>query len=150
MDATFTPQMRLHDGRDYSRVFNRQQKAAGRHVVVLVRPRERREGPLGRLGVMVAVKTVPLAVRRHQLKRWVRELFRLRLKALLAGHDAVVLFRSDPPTDGHAALDDEITKLAAKALASPPAASGAPRRHGQARAGGGQPAPARPGPAGPR
>lgn len=132
MDGSFTPAMRLHDGRDYGRVFNRQQKAAGRHVVVLVRPRDRRDGATGRIGVMVAVKTVPLAVRRHQLKRWVRELFRLRLKATLHGHDAVVLFRSDPPADGHAALDQEIELLAAKALAMPPVAGGQ-RRAGPAK-----------------
>ncbi len=116
MDASFGPEHRLHDGRDYSRVFNRQQKAAGRHLVVLVRPRSPKEAPQGRVGVMIAVKTARLAVRRHQLKRWVRELFRVELKQAAHGFDVVVLFRSDPPPEGHQGMDEEIRHLLPKAI----------------------------------
>jgi ribonuclease P protein component len=118
MDASFGPAHRLHDGRDYSRVFNRQQKAAGRHIVVLARPRSAKEPAHGRIGVMIAAKTARSAVRRHQLKRWVRELFRRELKASTAGFDLVVLFRSDPPADAHAALDQELRHLIPKAMAA--------------------------------
>ena len=128
MNASFGSEHRLHDGRDYSRVFNRQQKAAGRHVVVLVRPRSPKESPEGRVGVMVAVKTASLAVRRHQLKRWVRELFRRELKTVAAGHDVVVLFRNDPPADAHVVIDQEIRHLLPKAITS--AAQPGPRRGG--------------------
>lgn len=128
MNASFGPEHRLHDGRDYSRVFNRQQKAAGRHVVVLVRPRSPKESSEGRVGVMVAVKTASLAVRRHQLKRWVRELFRRELKIVAAGHDVVVLFRNDPPADAHVVIDQEIRHLLPKAITS--AAQPGPRRGG--------------------
>lgn len=128
MDASFGPEHRLHDGRDYSRVFNRQQKAAGRHVVVLVRPRSPKEAPEGRVGVMVAVKTASLAVRRHQLKRWIRELFRRELKNVAVGHDVVVLFRNDPPADAHLVIDQEIRHLLPKAIQN--AAQPGPRRHG--------------------
>jgi ribonuclease P protein component len=121
MDCSFRPAQRLHDGRDYSRVFDQRRKSAGPHVVVLVRPlprgQQREVVPEGRLGVMVPAKAVRLAVRRHQLKRWVRELFRTRLKQQLAGHDMVVLFRRDPPEDGHAQLDMEISDHATRALA---------------------------------
>jgi ribonuclease P protein component len=124
VSQAFPPAARLHDDRDYSRVFNRQQKAAGTHVVVLARqrphPQERGRVAEARLGVMVSTKTAPTAVRRHQLKRWVRELFRRELKPALAGWDVVVLFRRDPPKDGHAALDREITDLARKALSAQP------------------------------
>ncbi len=99
-------------------MFNRQQKAAGRHVVVLVRPHAAKEAPDGRIGVMVATKTARLAVRRHQLKRWVRELFRRELKTQAAGHDVVVLFRCDPPADAHALIDQEIRQLLPKAIHS--------------------------------
>lgn len=126
MDSRFGPEHRLHDGRDYSRVFNRQQKAAGRHVVVLVRPRSSKEPPHGRLGVMIAAKTADSAVRRHQLKRWVRELFRRELKVAANGFDVVVLFRNDPPPDAHAVLDQELRHLLPKAIAS--TAQPAPRR----------------------
>jgi ribonuclease P protein component len=130
MDASFGPEHRLHDNRDYSRVFNRQQKAVGRHVVVLVRPRSPKEPSEGRIGVMVATKTARLSVRRHQLKRWVRELFRRELKALAAGHDVVVLFRNDPPVGAHAVIDQEIRQLLPKAIqgTAQPGARRAPAR----------------------
>ena len=149
MPNTFPPSVRLHDDRDYSRVFNRQQKAAGQHVVVLVRPRarpgERERVVEGRVGVMVSTKTAPSAVRRHQLKRWVRELFRLGLKDVLVGHDAVVLFRRDPPVEGHRELDREITDLTRKALAAQPQPDQrrGRRDRGQSKSGA-KPAPAKP------
>jgi ribonuclease P protein component len=115
-DHAFGPEHRLHSNRDYGRVFHRQQKAAGRHTVVLLMPRSRKGPGLARLGIMVGAKAVKTAVRRHQLKRWVRELFRIRLKSVLVGHDCVVLFRSDPPEDYHVALDSEVSGLVERAL----------------------------------
>lgn len=115
-DQSFPPGRRLHSNRDYGRVFHRQQKAAGRHAVVLVMPRHRKQPQESRLGIMISAKAVKTAVRRHQLKRWVRELFRTRLASVLAAHDCVILFRSDPPEDSHTRLDDEISGLVAKAL----------------------------------
>lgn len=120
MDECLPPVHRLHTNGDYSRTFNRQQKAAGRHVVVLVNPRSRRSGGRARLGVMIPNKAVKTAVRRHQLKRWVRELFRRQLKGTLDGFDTVVLFRNDPPADSHGALDAEILTLVPKAIAGRP------------------------------
>ncbi len=134
MNQRHPPSHRLHDGRDFSRVFNRQQKCAGRHVVVLLRPREDRTRP-ARLGIMVAAKTVGTAVRRHQLKRWVRELFRTQLQHTLMGLDMVVLFRSDPPEHSHQELSTEIVELARRALQAK--AQGGGRRAPGGRGGGG-------------
>jgi ribonuclease P protein component len=122
VDASFGPSHRLHSNRDYSRVFNRQQKAAGRWLVLLLRPRIRPGEPAGaaRLGVMVSAKTADTAVRRHQLKRWMREVFRLRLKTALSGHDAVVLFRANPPEESRAELERELLALVPKALSAAP------------------------------
>mgnify|MGYP001118268998 CR=1 FL=1 len=99
-DQSFPPSQRLHDRGDYGRVFHRRQHA--------------------RLGIMVGTKVHKRAVRRHELKRWVRECFRRELKGPLHGYDAVVLFRRDPPEDGHADLDAEIRRLVAKALQATP------------------------------
>jgi ribonuclease P protein component len=142
MDQRHPPSHRLHDGRDFSRVFNRQQKCAGRHVVVLLRPRESRTSA-GRLGIMVAAKTVKTAVRRHQLKRWVRELFRTQLQHTLAGMDLVVLFRADPPEHGHRELGAEIGELVVRALTTRAQAGGRARAQGSrgGRAPGQRPAP---------
>lgn len=119
-DQRLPARQRFHDGRDYGRVFHRQQKAGGRWTVVLLAPRGKRGPRSARLGIMVGVKIHKASVRRHQLKRWVRELFRRELKGLLHGHDCVVLFRADPPPDGHAALDTELRALVAKALRAAP------------------------------
>jgi len=133
MDATFPPSVRLHNDRDYSRVFNRQQKAAGPHLLLLLRPQHRTATgavPVPRIGIMVSTKTASRAVRRHQLKRWVRELFRvtLKLQPQLQGWDIVVLFRRDPPADGHAQLTREILDLLPRALAAAPRPKGRERR----------------------
>ena len=120
----FPPAARLHDQRDYGRVFSRQQKAAGPHAVVLVMPRRGR----ARLGVMVAVKTARLAVRRHQIKRWVRERFRCVWQHAHPGLDIVVLLHRDPPGLDHVQLIDELDLLLAKALATKPGPRQAGRR----------------------
>ncbi len=126
MDQGFQPHQRLRNGRDYGRVMHKQQKAAGRHLVVLLAPRRLKGGAIApaRLGIMVSTKVSKLAVRRHQLKRWVRELFRTELQHDLAGWDVCVLFRSDPPADGRKRLDDDIRALLRKALV----ANDGPRR----------------------
>ncbi len=148
-DCSFGPEHRLHSNRDYGRVFHRQQKVAGRHTVVLLLPRARKGRQEGRIGIMIGTKVAKTAVRRHQLKRWVRELFRCRLKASLAGYDCIVLFRSDPPAECHARLDEELLGLVHKALTAPanPGQRGGrgPGRNGQGRAPDRAPAPARPG-----
>ena len=127
----FPPSQRLHNSRDYGRVFYRQQKGAGRHTVILVSPRPKHLPQAARLGIMVSTKVHKRAVRRHQLKRWVREWFRCGAKELALGYDVVVLFRSNPPSDGHAALGVELNRLLAKALAAVAApGSGNGRRKG--------------------
>ncbi len=117
-DATFGIEHRLRRRSDFKRIFSHQNKAAGKYVVVMVsRHGKRYRGP-GRLGVVVSTKVSKRAVRRHQLKRWVKELFRTQLKAALYGQDLVVLFRRDLPTDdgeSHQKLNDEILRLLPKA-----------------------------------
>jgi ribonuclease P protein component len=133
----FPPAARLHTGRDYGRVFYQQQKAGGRWAVLLLAPRSRKGARRARLGIMVNAKTGRTAVRRHQLKRWVREWFRTAAQERLAGHDAVVLFRADPPEDAHAAVVEELERLLPKALAAQPQpGSGKGPRKGRGQGGG--------------
>lgn len=120
-DHSLPPAARFHHGGDFTRAFDRGQKAGGRHCQVLLRPRGRQQDGAprcARLGVMVSTKVAPLAVRRHALKRWVRELFRTRLKGRLDGFDMAVVFRSDPPD--HAACDAEVLALVDRALVARP------------------------------
>jgi ribonuclease P protein component len=118
----FPPASRLHGDRDYGRVFQRQQKSAGPHLVALLRPRPRagREPERARLGVMVSTKVAARAVRRHELKRWARELFRLELQESLQGWDLVLLLRKDPPADGHAVFAQEVRDQVRRALTRQP------------------------------
>lgn len=128
-DQTLPPAARFHHGVDFSRAFDRGQKAAGRHLVVHLRPRGRtQEGAprCARLGVMVSVKAVRLAVGRHAVKRWARELFRTRLKERLAGWDLMILLRSAPPD--HAAFTAETMQLLDRAQAAQPDGRGRRRR----------------------
>jgi ribonuclease P protein component len=119
----FPPDARLHHKREYSRLFYRQQKAAGRNIVILLGPRHhRRDGTAsrGRLGIQVSVKVHKRAVRRHQLKRWVREWFRTTQQQPngLASYDCVVLFRSDPCD--HRSLVQQLDRLTPKAKQAEP------------------------------
>ncbi|TVR15311.1 MAG: ribonuclease P protein component [Planctomycetota bacterium] len=129
-DHRFPPSARLHTRREYGRVFYRQQKASARHLVLLLTPRQgKSEAQRPRLGIMVSTKVHKRAVRRHQLKRWVREWFRTTGQHHCPGHDMVVLFRSDPPADGHHRLIHELDHLLRKALAATPQpGSGRPRK----------------------
>lgn len=118
-DQRLPPAARFHHGIDFSRAFDRGQRAAGRWCQVLVRPRGAAAGGASRparLGVMISTKVAKAAVRRHQIKRWVRELFRLRMKERLAGWDCAVVFRADPPD--HPSCDREVLALAERALAA--------------------------------
>ena len=115
-DFSFPICHRLRRRNDFKRVFRHQNKAAAKHVVVLVsRHGFKFRGP-GRLGVVVSSKVSKKAVRRHQLKRWVKELFRQELKQDSFGMDVVVLFRRDPPEDGHEQLSQEIRSILPKAI----------------------------------
>jgi ribonuclease P protein component len=128
-DLTHPPAARFHHGIDFSRAFDRGQKAAGRHLVVLVRPRGRTpEGTVrcARLGVMVSVKAVKRAVDRHRIKRWAREVFRVRCKERLSGWDLMILLRSAPPD--HAAFDAEALQLLDRAITAQPEGRGRRRR----------------------
>ena len=117
---SFPPSRRLHTRGDYGRVFHRQQKAVGKYLVLLCAPRRKKAPSESRLGIMVSTKVHKRAVRRHQLKRWVREWFRCGGHIPAQGHDIVVLFRADFPTDGHDVLVKELDRLLKKVLHAKP------------------------------
>ncbi|MCS6971349.1 MAG: ribonuclease P protein component [Planctomycetota bacterium] len=133
-DQRFPPAARFHHGSDFTRAFAQGQRAHGAFCQLCLRARGRLSDGrtrCARLGIMVSSKVARTAVRRHTLKRWVRELFRLRLKERLAGWDCVIVFRADPPD--HAACDAEILTLLERLLGQQRerqrAAARFPRRH---------------------
>lgn len=125
MDHRLPSTARFHHRGDYARVYHRGVRAHGRWCSVQLARRSKRAGRCARLGITVSTKIDKRAVRRHQLKRWVRECFRRELKQRLHRLDCSVIFRAAPPPDAHAELDAELHCLVDKAL-SKLDASGAP------------------------
>ena len=112
--ASFPPAARLRTRRDYNRLYGRSRRGYAKHLSVMLARRPERGDQRARLGVVVSLKVSKSAVRRHQLKRWTRELFRQRLQRDWEGWDILVLLRADPPGD-HAAFDAEVEAALAKA-----------------------------------
>jgi len=89
----FGPDKRLHNRRAFDRVFSgRARKPAG-VIAVLTAPNGL---PHSRLGLVVP-RRVGTAVRRNQIKRLLREAFRLNQSDWPAGYDVVVQVRPHAP-----------------------------------------------------
>jgi len=105
---------RLRSGRDFQRVYQRGQRAAGALLtVVALRSRSARGA---RVGVSVS-KDHGAAVRRNKIKRLLREAFRLERPHLPTDFDLVLIPR---PRDGKlqlAALRAELLALVARIAA---------------------------------
>ncbi|PCI23286.1 MAG: ribonuclease P protein component [Piscirickettsiaceae bacterium] len=89
MSNTFLKTDRLNTAEEYSQVFKEADKFSDEFLTVLVSKK-----PLssGKLGLAIAKKMVKKAVLRNQIKRIIREAFRLN-KNKLKGFDMVVLCR---------------------------------------------------------
>ena len=89
-DASFGKSKRLLNAKDYSRVFNgTEAKASHKRVLLLAR---RNNSSRHRLGLVIARKSVRLAVERNRIKRVAREFFRT-LQEEEPGRDVVLLAR---------------------------------------------------------
>ena len=106
---------RLRSGRDFQRVYQRGQRAAGALLtVVALRSRSARGS---RVGVSVS-KDHGGAVRRNKLKRLLREAFRMERHRLPAGLDLVLIPRQRDERFPLAALRAELVMLVQRALGS--------------------------------
>jgi len=113
-DLRFTRRDAVLRGRDFGRVMRAGRKAHTRNFIVFAAPGESSQP---RLGLAVGRK-VGKAARRNRWKRLVREVFRLRLRTLLAGTDVVVAVKAEvgshdrPPSGripgGYAAVEAEL------------------------------------------
>ena len=78
-DLAFKGQHKLEEKRDYQRLFQGGRKVVSKGLITLFLPNQRENA---RLGVSVSKAKVKRAVKRNQIKRWVREGFRLNQVAL--------------------------------------------------------------------
>jgi ribonuclease P protein component len=98
---------RLRSGRDFQRIYQRGQRAAGALLTVVAL--RSRSGRGARVGVSVS-KDHGAAVRRNKIKRLLREAFRLERRHLPADFDLVLIPR---PREGKLQLQALRTELLA-------------------------------------
>ena len=101
----FVKQLRLIQATDFQRVFQTGIKYSNRGFAFYVKPNDL---PCPRLGLAIAKKVVKLAVKRNQIKRVIRESFRIHQQVLI-GLDIVVVFYNRQPWD-KATLKHELDK----------------------------------------
>jgi ribonuclease P protein component len=89
-EASFGKAKRLHNAKEYSRVFDgTEAKASHKRLLLLAK---RNNSSRHRLGLVIARKNVRLAVERNRIKRVAREFFRT-LQEEEPGMDVVLLAR---------------------------------------------------------
>lgn len=104
----FTKDSRLIAGDDYKAVFETARyKVSCRHFLMLA---SNSKNARGRLGMVIAKKTIAKAVQRNRIKRLVRESFRKTAKQLPV-IDVVVLARRDADKLNNAMLLNKINTL---------------------------------------
>jgi ribonuclease P protein component len=109
---------RLSRSAEFDRVYREGRSHAGRNLVLYSFPRETGDDTDPRLGLSVGRK-VGGAVERNKVKRLLREAFWQSEERLPAGHDFVVVARSDAAefaeAEGLAGIKSELDELLEKA-----------------------------------
>ena len=107
----FRPSQRLLTAADYSQVFKDPDHKAGQKELLLLA--RHNDLPQHRLGLAVAKKHVPTAVKRNIIKRLAREHFRV-LQAQSPAFDIVVLTRPGARDASNAHIKEALTKQFAR------------------------------------
>jgi ribonuclease P protein component len=111
--ASFRPTQRLLTAADYRRVFDAPDfKTGRREFLVLARCNQ---GPTHRLGLAIAKKHVPTAVRRNLIKRLARENFR-HMQDSIPRLDIVLLTRPSARDADRDALRESLQQLFLRVL----------------------------------
>lgn len=97
----FSKSKRLKKPADFRAVFNQPIRSRSSYFTVLARPND---GEVARLGVMVAKRWVKRAVQRNNIRRVVRESFRIHQQQLI-GLDIIVMVRVNPGEQPNTKLD---------------------------------------------
>ena len=114
--ARFVRATRLRRRADYLAVQERGRRVSGPHYLLLARRRSPDESglaPRARFGITVSRK-VGNAVKRNQVKRWLRESYRRLQREAPARVDLVVIARPAAATSGYATTLGELSELLRK------------------------------------
>ncbi|MHB1946718.1 MAG: ribonuclease P protein component [Gammaproteobacteria bacterium] len=103
----FSRNLRLVTKADFKSVFDKSNKVAQKHLLVLFKPNQK---PHGRIGLIVGKRVANKAVARNQIKRVIRESFRLNQEQL-KGLDIIVIARQQCETLNKAKLREGIDRL---------------------------------------
>ena len=87
---SFSRDRRLLAKAEFQAVFDESKKVSQRYLLALYRPNQQAEA---RVGIMVGKRAVHLAVERNQIKRVIRESFRVN-QTKLQGLDIIVIVRN--------------------------------------------------------
>lgn len=104
---------RLIEKKDYQSVLDHSFKINQKHLLAFCKPNELN---YARLGIIVGKRSARQAVKRNQIKRILRESFRLH-QHQLAGLDVVVIGRQQSDKVSKQAFQEDIDKLWKKLLA---------------------------------
>lgn len=118
-ELNFPRHYRLVSKTEYKSVFDKSFKVSQKHLVVLFKPNEK---SYARLGLVIGKRVANSAVARNQIKRIMRESFRLNHEQL-KGFDIIILGRQQCDTLDKAKLREGIDKLWQKLLISYPTLS---------------------------
>jgi ribonuclease P protein component len=111
---SFPRDHRLVSKADYKSVFDKSFKVNQKHLVVLFKPNEK---PHARLGLVIGKRVANSAVARNQIKRVMRESFRLNHEQL-KGLDIIIIGRQQCDTLDKTKLREGIDRLWEKLLIS--------------------------------
>jgi ribonuclease P protein component len=107
---SFPPESRLHNSRQYSRIWREGSKYHTAHLMLIAAPGLT---PRTRLGITVSRK-VGNAVCRNRIKRWIREYFRLHVAAQRPPVDLNVVVKRRAGNLSHDELDQELRSAFAR------------------------------------
>ncbi len=103
----FNPNNKLITKAEFKSVFDESFKVSQKFLTVLYKPNKKNQA---RIGLVVAKRSVNSAVARNQIKRVIRESFRLNQEKL-AGLDIIVIARQQCGSLDKATLREGIEKL---------------------------------------
>ena len=111
----FARKERLKKSGEFLRILRGAKRARGEFLTLASRQHSDSSSSLLRLGIIVPKRVFKRAHDRNQMKRWVREAFRLTKPSIRPGFDLVVSVSASPAKPDFHSVKDELIFLLKKA-----------------------------------